>query len=165
MTILIKNLALAGYRSFGKAPQYFDKFAKINLLIGRNNAGKSNVIRFLDEIYPKVEKRKNDEYDPLSRNLNAPSTGLIGLAEELIETSPGNFSINDNFHLLSKFTNEYERSIFKKTLSKILIQRKNIAKTKLPWSLYTIPYTKKILQDGWDETLEAFTDQELHNIK
>ncbi|MBP7115932.1 MAG: AAA family ATPase [Polaromonas sp.] len=164
MTILIKNLALAGYRSFGKAPQYFDKFAKINLLIGRNNAGKSNVIRFLDEIYPKVEKRKNDEYDPLSRNLNAPSTGLIGLAEELIETSPGNFSINDNFHLLSKFTNEYERSIFKKTLSKILIQRKNIAKTKLPWSLYTIPYTKKILQDGWDETLEAFTDQELHNI-
>jgi hypothetical protein len=51
MTVILKNLALAGYRSFGKKPQYFDQFAKVNLLIGRNNAGKSNVIKFLHEVY------------------------------------------------------------------------------------------------------------------
>jgi len=50
MTVITPNLALAGYRSFGKVPQYFDRFAKINLLIGRNDAETSNVLRFLDEL-------------------------------------------------------------------------------------------------------------------
>lgn len=52
MTILIPNLAIAGYRSFGAQTQYFDRFAKINIFIGQNNAGKSNVLRFLHEVSP-----------------------------------------------------------------------------------------------------------------
>jgi AAA15 family ATPase/GTPase len=46
MTILIPNLAIAGYRSFGRQPQYFERFAKVNIFIVQNNAGKSNVLRF-----------------------------------------------------------------------------------------------------------------------
>jgi predicted ATP-dependent endonuclease of OLD family len=53
-SIILRNLAIAGYRSFGSEPQYFPRFSKINLLIGQNNAGKSNVIKFLSEIYPAV---------------------------------------------------------------------------------------------------------------
>jgi len=40
--VIIPNIALAGYRSFGKEPQYFDQFAKINLFIGQNNAGQTH---------------------------------------------------------------------------------------------------------------------------
>ncbi len=41
MTLPIKNLAIGGYRSFGKDIQYFENFEKVNLFIGRNNSGKS----------------------------------------------------------------------------------------------------------------------------
>jgi AAA15 family ATPase/GTPase len=36
----IPHLLFGGYRSFGTPPQRFDRFARINLLIGPNNSGK-----------------------------------------------------------------------------------------------------------------------------
>jgi AAA15 family ATPase/GTPase len=50
MTILLPNIAISGYRSFGAKPAYFDKFSNINIFIGKNNAGKSNVLRLLKEV-------------------------------------------------------------------------------------------------------------------
>jgi len=51
---LIDSFALGGFRSFGKSVQRFEKFGKVNFFIGRNNSGKSNVLRFLHEVYPKL---------------------------------------------------------------------------------------------------------------
>jgi predicted ATPase len=73
--IIIPNLALAGYRSFGKELQYFDQFAKINLFIGQNNVGKSNVLRLLSVIYPQVYRclTVSDHRVPLRPSLNPAS--------------------------------------------------------------------------------------------
>jgi len=54
---IINNIAIGGYRSFGEI-QYFSNFEKINLFIGKNNNGKSNVLRFLNEIYQNINERK-----------------------------------------------------------------------------------------------------------
>lgn len=43
----LHGIGLAGYRSFGPDIQHFGPLAKINLLAGSNNSGKSNVLRFL----------------------------------------------------------------------------------------------------------------------
>lgn len=43
----IESLAISGYRSFGGTTQFFDNFAKVNLLIGQNNCGKSNILRYI----------------------------------------------------------------------------------------------------------------------
>ena len=50
--ILIEGFALGGYRSFGNNIQRFNHFNKINLFIGQNNSGKSNVLRFLNDVFP-----------------------------------------------------------------------------------------------------------------
>jgi hypothetical protein len=47
----ILGFGIGGYRSFGKTVQRFGPCAKINLLIGQNNSGKSNVLRFLRDRY------------------------------------------------------------------------------------------------------------------
>jgi hypothetical protein len=47
----ILGFGIGGYRSFGKTVQRFGPCAKINLLIGQNNSGKSNVLRFLGDRY------------------------------------------------------------------------------------------------------------------
>ncbi len=48
--MFIENFGFAGYRSFGEM-QYFDSLKKLNLFIGKNNCGKSNVLKFLLEKY------------------------------------------------------------------------------------------------------------------
>lgn len=47
--VILPGFGLRGYRSFGGEVQYFAPLKKINLLVGTNNSGKSNVLRFLNE--------------------------------------------------------------------------------------------------------------------
>lgn len=49
--IFIDGFALGGYRSFGPAVQRIGPCKKMNLFIGPNNSGKSNVLRFLTSHY------------------------------------------------------------------------------------------------------------------
>ena len=53
---LIDSFALGGFRSFGKSVQRFEKFGKVNFFIGRNNSGKSNVLRFFARSLSKISK-------------------------------------------------------------------------------------------------------------
>jgi len=45
--MFIDGFAIKGFRSFSGEIQYIGPFDKINLIIGKNNSGKSNVLRFL----------------------------------------------------------------------------------------------------------------------
>ena len=48
--LLVRGFAVGGYRSFSEV-QYLGPFRKITVLAGRNNSGKSNVLRFLRDHY------------------------------------------------------------------------------------------------------------------
>ena len=50
-TQLIDGIILSGYRSFGPEPQKIGPFRKINLFVGKNNSGKSNIIRYIRKCY------------------------------------------------------------------------------------------------------------------
>ncbi len=50
-SVLIEGIALSGYRCFWGEPQRLGPLSKINILIGQNNSGKSNVLRFLKRHY------------------------------------------------------------------------------------------------------------------
>lgn len=45
----INGIGLAGYRSFGDDLQCFGPLAKVNLFIGKNNSGKSNILKYIYE--------------------------------------------------------------------------------------------------------------------
>lgn len=49
--ILIHGLGLGGFRSFGDDMQYMGPFGHVNLFIGQNNCGKSNVLAYLADHY------------------------------------------------------------------------------------------------------------------
>ena len=71
--IFIDGFGIAGYRSFGNDVQRIGPFKKINVLIGPNNSGKSNILRFLDERYRDACKKActHDERQILD-NLDRP---------------------------------------------------------------------------------------------
>ena len=53
---LINGFGLSGYRSFGRELQRVGPCAKINLLIGQNNSGKSNLLRFVCDRYSQLSR-------------------------------------------------------------------------------------------------------------
>jgi len=44
----IKGFGISGYKSFGITLQRIGPFSKINIFIGKNNSGKSNILYLLD---------------------------------------------------------------------------------------------------------------------
>src|SRR5687767_14671756 len=65
--LLISSLMIGGYRSFGKS-QKFERFTKVTLLIGPNNSGKSNVLRFVCDVYPHIAKNEAVKLGTLDRH-------------------------------------------------------------------------------------------------
>ena len=52
--MFIDGFGLAGYRSFGATVQKVGPFRKINLFIGQNNSGKSNLLLFLTRRFEQI---------------------------------------------------------------------------------------------------------------
>lgn len=65
--VILKAIAFAGYKSFGEQIQKLNYLSKINILIGPNNHGKSNVLKFIYDIYPKYQKSKGFSLDEIDR--------------------------------------------------------------------------------------------------
>ncbi|MBK8221012.1 MAG: AAA family ATPase [Candidatus Obscuribacter sp.] len=53
--MFITNIGFGGYRSFGNGISWLEDLKKVNLLIGANNSGKSNVLRYIYERLYSVE--------------------------------------------------------------------------------------------------------------
>ena len=49
--MLLKGFGFSGYRSFGNKLAKIAPLRKVNLIIGQNNVGKSNIINFLSKQY------------------------------------------------------------------------------------------------------------------
>ena len=67
----IEGFGFSGYRSFGEELQLFGPCTKVNLLIGQNNSGKSNVLSFLNFRY---EKALRDAREGTSEESHVPDT-------------------------------------------------------------------------------------------
>ncbi|ARM34974.1 ATP-dependent nuclease [Legionella longbeachae] len=79
--IYLKSLAIAGYRSFGKEPQGFCSFGKINLFIGENNCGKSNILKFIHELLPDFNNpKKTIKLNEFDRNMHKGGPFIVGYA-------------------------------------------------------------------------------------
>lgn len=94
----IGAISIGGYRSFGKKVQRFEKFSKINLFIGQNNSGKSNILRLLHDVYPLISSSPNKlRLSPLDRHIPPTVPFIIGIPRPLEKDHDGNYT---------KFTNE-----------------------------------------------------------
>lgn len=79
--IRIPGFGLRGYRSFAGDVQFLGPFAKVNLLVGQNNCGKSNVLDFINRCYEDfvgavARNRDLSEFEDLDRPRDAPGEGI-----------------------------------------------------------------------------------------
>ena len=79
----IDGLGIAGYRSFGPEVQRFGPFGKVNMIVGKNNSGKSNILRLIAKHLQEVAKSASGSpggkagFDQIDRYMGAGSTNSI----------------------------------------------------------------------------------------
>lgn len=162
MTVLLPNLALSGYRSFGKDPQYFDQFAKINILIGRNNSGKSNVLRAIKEVLPQVGDRGPLKLEPVAIHLPDQPPFQLGVGEAFTEDEAGHFSLpssSPRCHQLQDGRGPKIDSL----VAELLGRKAKHDKTNLAWSFTTFP-DRKPIHDTWVAAMVGMGGNRVQNL-
>uniref|UniRef100_UPI004056AB7D ATP-dependent nuclease n=1 Tax=Candidatus Electrothrix sp. TaxID=2170559 RepID=UPI004056AB7D len=169
-TIIIPNLAIAGYRSFSKEPQYFDQFAKINLFIGQNNAGKSNVLRFLMELYQQASEQLHDHHFPkkefsldyaLVQHLPDKPGMLLGTGEKIdIDELP------PEHRLITHLSHQGQRSIAGQHFLKVMKKKAETDDTLLCWTLYKAPVRQggTDIENVWSDAVASLLDSEIEEL-
>lgn len=153
MTIIIKNLAITGYRSFGSVTQYFDEFSKINLIIGRNNAGKSNLIRFLSEVYPTIggfhiPRPPADQL--FSKHLSSQSSILMGVGER-VDIIDGKPHLRVDHPLLQKVQDQNIKTLINEVVGVMYKSIKDIEGTNLCWANFDLQQKRFHNNNAWSE--------------
>lgn len=154
----LKNLAIGGYRSFGSV-QYFDSFSKVNLFIGRNNSGKSNVLRFINEIYSTIGVDKKSIIDPITKHIPQGRPLIIGSGDSVTKNER---KIDE----ISRFNDEKFSILHLGSRSSILEIFKNKIineETNLCWTLRDIP-NLNIHGDSWRTAMKTINDYDLHEL-
>ncbi|MEG2266050.1 MAG: AAA family ATPase, partial [Acinetobacter sp.] len=160
MTIKISNIAIGGYRSFGSI-QYFSNFKKINLFIGRNNSGKSNILRFINNIYATRNSKEKYKQDPIDRHFPNGGDLIIGAA-----CYPEEAKYNLIGYIKNKFTPEEYPRIDDQNHQSILKIYNEVAKIEQQdscWTLFNFSKSRSIIE-SWSLATQILTNDELYRL-
>lgn len=163
MTVFLPNLALSGYRSFGKEPQYFDRLAKINILIGRNNSGKSNVLRAIKEVLPQVEARDPLKLEPVAVHLPDQPPFQMGIGEAFNEDDSGQFILPASSPRRQQLPRDGRGPYVESLIAELLGRKASQDRTTLAWSLTTFP-DRKPIHDTWLAAMSGMEDRRVKDL-
>lgn len=143
----LDGIGISGYRSFGKEMVYIQDLNKINIFIGKNNSGKSNILRFLEHL-PNI--KIGNKYGGFVKNLDyCKSTDLndIQFGIKLNRESEATGIFYDEIaNILPEFHEKFPEWINSLWL-KFSIERMDLKKNQ-----FINEFTKKIL-NKYDQNL------------
>ena len=126
--MFIEGIGISGYRSFGGPIQLIGPFSKVNLFIGQNNSGKSNILLFLTYHYKQALLGLKKQKTPLSfQQIDRP---LNSSSEEILLSFPI-FQNSDSWNALSKLCEEKQADFNK--LKKVLESKIFCNEPNIPW--------------------------------
>jgi hypothetical protein len=151
----LTDLLLGGYRSFGE-PQEFSRFSKVNLLIGPNNSGKSNVLRFLRTVYPRIGQNPGPQLQPL--DVHRPGrfdfvygTG-VGLTLPEVQAFVGpKLAVTQNSQVAFGLA------------LRVFEHKAKLDGTKKAW--FSFDLGRKLSSANWDQAFAGLTNDELVHLR
>lgn len=155
--LLLRNLAIGGYRSFA-APQRLERFSKVNIFIGQNNSGKSNILRFIHEVLgrPVNEKLKVDE---LAYHLPDRPPMVYGQSEPF-EIENGTPHVSNQHRLLRGRDNSALAHHIGRAM-RALAQTQGASEC---WTLRTVQEDKLFNQEEWNGAVGSLGDRNLQTL-
>lgn len=156
----IRSVAIGGYRSFGSELQRFEKFNKINLFIGQNNCGKSNILRFFKDIYPHLIEFEVIKFDQLDRHIPSGAPFTYGLSVSLGRDESGNYQA-----LIDEFKGRISDTSIIGTALKLFLAKSKQDGTDDVWFSYKPKERKRtIVEEEWRQPFRELDDYELERL-
>jgi predicted ATPase len=139
-----------------------ERFSKVNLFIGRNNSGKSNVLRLISSAFPDSNGRK---YTPnvLDTHLLGRPIFQIGVGFELEKNEYGRWVVPETFPVLQRMEDVDARERASVTLGKIFAKKSEIDGTNLSWNI--VPYANpQDTSESFKNAFSAVSDSEVYKL-
>lgn len=156
----IPSLLLGGYRSFGKDAQRFPRFSTINLLIGPNNSGKSNVLRFIHEIYSKLTVQPA-KLTALDAHVPDGGTFRYGRCISVAPDSSGAYPSLEEF--IPENLGPHVRRDMAALLSRIVLRKAELDRTfEFVW--YEFGQGKQLRDENWESAFGVLNDADLKRL-
>lgn len=160
----LTSFSIGGFRSFGDKVQRFGKLSRINLFIGQNNSGKSNILRFLHDIYP-VLATQNKPINLDTLDAHQPSRAAFiasSYSISLCKDRNGNFSeltseISPKFHQ-DQYTQHWLGLILK------VFQRKAALDSTGERVWFDFGVNRVLIDSNWKDAFTEIDDQNLQRI-
>jgi len=163
-SILLEAFAIAGYRSFGEQPQRFEQLAKINLLIGQNNSGKSNILRLLNDVIPDfaggnrhIHSNKRWSMSTLDAHMPTHPPFKIGIPLTISSNELGD-QIKDQ----EDFVKQIRKNNQLKSLIDILKEKSRLDETENAWFYFDA--SNKLLYENWEKAFRAIGQNTLETL-
>jgi energy-coupling factor transporter ATP-binding protein EcfA2 len=153
----IPSLLLGGYRSFGKA-QKFERFSTISLLIGPNNSGKSNVLRFINSVYPNLNSPPM-QLGQIDRH-NFPNHADFRYGRSVELDAAGHCPWLDEF--LPQNIHPIGRSEITDALLSALKRKAELDGTADAW--FEFSQEGRLVLDGWAEAFSVIDDRRFRRV-
>lgn len=154
--IFIKSLGFSGYRSFSNF-QTFDQFSKVNIFIGQNNCGKSNVLHFIHEIYPQACRKQPIKLRRLDTHIPTASHFRIGCGVKNVSDEE---KINLIIETRASASAPKDETI--KMIEKVFKAKREIDGTYLTWFNFSQDFT--LDDNNWDKAFECLGDYQIQQL-
>lgn len=154
---MINSFSFSGYRSFGKQIQRFDNFSKINLFIGQNNSGKSNILRFIHEIYSSLAKQTKIELSPLDKHMGSNTPFIYGTRISLeLDTEKRSYEAFNNA-ITAKLKHSGNKGQDLSYALQVCKKKAELDNTKSAW--FDCDFSKNIILSNWYTALDVINPQ------
>ena len=161
--VFIENLFFSGFRSFAKRDQFFEGFGKVNVFIGANNSGKSNVLSFINDILPQALGRgavSDDALDvPVHKRVPFEfgfGVDISGDEEEVSEKLGKYYGIND------KPLNSFQKKAITELIAKFLRKNADFYGSNFAW--FVRNGQKQAVLEDFSKISEAVGKQDVINL-
>jgi predicted ATPase len=153
----LSSLAISGYRSFGPGFQRLDRLVQINILIGENNCGKSNVLQFIHDRIAKHPKSP-----PLGdHDRHLPERGQVGFGMRISCTTAGALS-DDILQALYPAVVQRSRHALAGLRKLFQVKMQADADTEGPWFFFN--ESSELDEEEWLRRLGDLEDRELQEL-
>lgn len=160
----LTSFAIGGYRSFGKQVQRFGCLSQINLFIGQNNSGKSNILRFIHDVYPKLaDRNKGISLGALDAHLTTREPFVSGCSISLRKDNLGNFQEYIN-EISPKFPQGQTLTYYLGLVLRVFQKKAELDGTGEDVWFY-FGANNALVDDGWEEALKEINDGDLQNMR
>ncbi|MBU1418344.1 MAG: ATP-binding protein [Proteobacteria bacterium] len=156
----LNGIAIAGYRSFGPNIQRFESFAKINLFIGQNNSGKSNVLRLLCKVGANLPQFAGLTSDSLDKHMPSQASSIIGMPLSFSSNS-GELSQVEQ-HISTCLKTEEKVRLYMDNALKIFQKKREIDSSGPIW--FDFDVRGDLLDETWGGAASALTDNEISRL-